>query len=278
MTPERWQRVEDVFRAALARTPSGRVSYLEEACRDDDVLRREVASLLDSHDEAGSFLDAPAVDLSGEARIFLPEQLVADRFRIVRFLAEGGMGEVYEAFDIELQERVALKTMRTDIQDDDEVERRFTRESRLARKVSHPNVCRTFDLSHHIVHSGRYEARVRFITMELLTGETLAQCLRRGGPMRSERALPIMRQIAEALRAALLHVCLSRDLSLRARPHSTTATDSGMPNSSIRLTTFTLIAASRFCVSKFCAMSRPPVLRFNLTIAFSTQACRFAPP
>ena len=212
MTPEHWQRVEDVFRAALARTPSGRVSYLEEACRDDDQLRREVASLLDSHDEAGSFLDAPAVDLSGEARLFLPEQLVADRFRIVRFLAEGGMGEVYEAFDTELQEGVALKTMRNDIQDDDEVERRFTRESQLARRVSHPNVCRTFDLSHHIVHSGRYEARIRFITMELLTGETLAQCLRRGGPMRSERALPIMRQVAEALRAAHAVGVVHRDL------------------------------------------------------------------
>jgi len=212
MTPERWQRVEEVFRATLAQTPNRRASYLEKACRDDSELRREVASLLDSHDEAGSFLDAPALDLGQTARLFLPEQLVAERFRIVRFIAEGGMGEVYQAFDTELDEHVALKTIRQDFLDDEEAERRFTRESQLARRVSHPNVCRTYDVFHHVVHSGRYEARVRFLTMELLSGETLARRLRRDGPMALARALPIMREVAEALRAAHGVGVVHRDL------------------------------------------------------------------
>jgi serine/threonine protein kinase len=212
MTPERWERVEEVFRATLALTPNRRVSYLEKVCRDDSELKREVASLLDSHHEAGSFLDTPAVDLGEAARLFRPDQLVAERFRIERFLAEGGMGEVYEAFDTELDERVALKTIRQDVLDDDEAELRFTRESQLARRVSHPNVCRTFDVFHHAVQSGNYEARVRFLTMELLRGETLAERLRRDGPMRPDSALAIMREVAEALRAAHAVGVVHRDL------------------------------------------------------------------
>jgi serine/threonine protein kinase len=212
MTPERWQRVEEVFRATLALAPSRRVSYLEKVCREDSELKREVASLLDSHDEAGSFLDTPAVDLGQTARLFLPDQLVAERFRIECFLAEGGMGEVYEAFDTVLDEWVALKTIRQDILDDDEAERRLTRESQLARRVTHPNVCRTFDVFHHVVRSGNYEARVRFLTMELLRGETLAERLRLDGPIRPDDALPIMREVADALRAAHAVGVVHRDL------------------------------------------------------------------
>lgn len=212
MTPERWQRVEEVFRVTLTLTPSRRVSYIDKVCRDDSELKREVVSLLDSHDEAGSFLETPAVDLAQTARLFLPGQLAADRFRIERFLAEGGMGEVYEALDTLLDERVALKTIRQDILDDNEAEQRFTRESQLARRVSHPNVCRTFDVFHHVVRSGNYEARVRFLTMELLRGETLAQRLRRDGPMRPDAALPFMKEVAEALRAAHAVGVVHRDL------------------------------------------------------------------
>jgi serine/threonine protein kinase len=214
VTPERWQRIEEVFRVALHYTPHGRNRYLAEACRDDADLKKEVLSLLASHEAAGSFLDRPpvAVSESTTARLFLPDQLVSERFRIVRFIAEGGMGEVYEAFDTELEERVALKTIRQTILDDEEAEERFARESRLARKVSHPNVCRTHDVFHHTVQSGNYEAQVRFLTMELLNGETLARRLARIGSMPVERALPIARQIAEALRAAHAAGVVHRDL------------------------------------------------------------------
>jgi serine/threonine protein kinase len=214
LTPERWQEVEKVFRAALVRTPNSRKLFLEERCAGDSDLRREVASLLTSHDEAGSFLDAPpAVDVStADVHTFLPGQLVAERFRIVRFLAEGGMGEVYEAFDTVQNETVALKTIRQTILDDEEAERRLVRESQLARKVSHSNVCRIYDLFHHTVRSGNSEARIQFLTMELLSGETLSQRLRRLGPLTVERALPIARQIAGALKAAHDVGVVHRDL------------------------------------------------------------------
>jgi len=220
MTPERWHRIEGVFREALAQAPRERSLFLQNACRDDSDLRREVLSLLASHEQAGSFLDAPvfekgalaAVAEAGAVHTFLPGQMVAERFRVVRFLAEGGMGEVYEALDTELDERVALKTVRQTILDDDEAESRFVRESQLARKVTHPNVCRIHDVFEHAVQSGNYEARIRCLTMELLSGETLGQRLRRGGKLSSARALPIARQIALALKAAHDVGVVHRDL------------------------------------------------------------------
>ena len=220
MTPERWHQVEWVFREALAQAPRARNLFLENACRDDSDLRREVLSLLASHEQAGSFLDAPVFH-AGELGVvadasaihtFLPGQIVADRFRVVRFLAEGGMGEVYEALDTELDERVALKTIRQTILDDDEVESRFVRESQLARKVTHPNVCRIHDVFEHVVQSGNHVARIRCLTMELLSGETLGQRLRRGGRLSAARALPIANQIAEALKAAHDVGVVHRDL------------------------------------------------------------------
>ncbi len=213
MSPERWQEVQEVFRAALVHAPNAREPFLEDRCGDDSDLRREVTSLLASHEQAGSFLDAPAIAVAAaEVRTFLPDQIVAERFRIVRFLAEGGMGEVYEAFDTMQNESVALKTIRQTILDDEEAERRLTRESELARKVRHPNVCRTYDLFHHTVYSGNFEARIKFLTMELLGGESLALRLRREGPLTVARAVPIARQIVEAMRAAHRAGVVHRDL------------------------------------------------------------------
>src|SRR5689334_3858961 len=71
------------------------------------------------------------------------------RYRIIRFIARGGMGEVYEAEDTELHTRVALKTVRAHIADDPQTLARFRREIQVARTVTHPNVCRVFDLDHH---------------------------------------------------------------------------------------------------------------------------------
>ncbi len=135
---------------------------------------------------------------------FAPGEKIAERYRVVRFLARGGMGEVYEVEDQELRERVALKSVRGDVSRDNLAIERFRREIQLARKVTHPNVCRIFDVA---FHSGTI-----FLTMELLEGETLAQRLRRAGPMSTEEALPVVRQIAEALHAAHQAGIVHRDL------------------------------------------------------------------
>ena len=117
-----------------------------------------------------------------------------ERFRIVRFIARGGMGEVYEAEDQVLHERVALKTIRPDVANDPRTMERFLREVHLARSVTHPNVARTFDVFHH--------ESLAFLTMELLAGQTLAECLSKGGRMAPEAALPLIEQMASALTAA----------------------------------------------------------------------------
>ncbi|HEV7786257.1 MAG TPA: serine/threonine-protein kinase, partial [Thermoanaerobaculia bacterium] len=141
---------------------------------------------------------------------FTAGELLAGRYRLVRFIARGGMGEVYEAEDLELKERVALKTVRWDVALDTLAVERFKREIQLARKVTHLNVCRIFDVSHHR-EEGAAEPTI-FLTMELLPGETLSQRLRRTGPMLPGEALLIASQIAEALNAAHRVGVVHRDL------------------------------------------------------------------
>ncbi len=229
MTPEQWQKVAKLFRSALERKAGERDRLIKAACQNDAALRQEVLSLIAAHEQAGSFLERPAIqgarkvepagDGNGEARTshtFSVNQNVAGRFKIVRFIAQGGMGEVYQAWDRELQEPVALKTVRLAFANDEEAELRFKREIQLARKVTHPNVCRIFDLFHHQVAQGaganRYEGQVTFLTMELLCGETLAARLHGSRCMTTDTALPIILQIGAALRAAHEAGVIHRDL------------------------------------------------------------------
>ncbi len=134
-----------------------------------------------------------------KALAFSAGALVSGRYRILRFIAAGGMGEVYEADDLELGVRVALKTLREEVTRSAGALDRFKREVSLARKVTHPSVCRIFDVGWH--RDGDAPP-VTFLTMELLPGETLAAHLRREGPMALDRALPLLRDMATALSAA----------------------------------------------------------------------------
>ena len=106
----------------------------------------------------------------------------------------------------------AIKTIREDIAADERVNQRFRREVQLARKITHPNICRIFDLFQH-QFSGPREGTppVLFVTMELLIGETLAQRLKREGPMTVEQARPIVAQMAAALSAAHAADIVHRD-------------------------------------------------------------------
>jgi tetratricopeptide (TPR) repeat protein/tRNA A-37 threonylcarbamoyl transferase component Bud32 len=152
--------------------------------------------------EAGSRTASPAT--------FSSDELVAGRYKIVRFIGRGGMGEVYEAYDQELRQRVALKTVRPEIALDQQAIERFKREIRIAREVTHPNVCRIFDLGHHRRAPSGDE--IAFLTMELLSGETLAERLRRAGRMSTAEALPLAIQIAAGLAAAHAAGVVHRDL------------------------------------------------------------------
>jgi serine/threonine protein kinase len=113
------------------------------------------------------------------------------------------MGDVYGAEDLQLRTRVALKTIRPEIAEDQRVLDLFKNEIQMARLVTHPNVCRIYDLAEHDEPATNGTRRLTyFLTMELLTGETLADHLKRNGPLSSELALTIVGQLAAALQAA----------------------------------------------------------------------------
>ncbi len=151
ITPEIWERVRTLFEAAFEKEADQRAAYLAQNCPEESI-RERVAELLANHDKAGDFLADPAVaDLTASAvRSFQPTlspgTLLAGRFKVVRFIAEGGMGEVYEAEDLELHEHLAIKTLRPETLQEATAIARFKREVHLARKVTHPNVCRIYDL------------------------------------------------------------------------------------------------------------------------------------
>ncbi len=134
-----------------------------------------------------------------------PHQVLCGRFEVQAFLGEGGMGQVWEALDLELRESIAIKTIRSDIADAPGVLARFKREVYATRRVTHPNVCRTFDLESHVNPEGASAGaagKIIFLTMELLRGETLAHRLRRAGPLPPDQLRVLALQVANALRAA----------------------------------------------------------------------------
>jgi len=147
---------------------------------------------------------------------FTPGKIIAQRYRVIRFIGRGGMGEVYEVEDMELHERVAMKSILPEYANDEAAITRFKREIYLARKITHPHVCRIFDLGTHrwaaAPPEGATDRGTFFFTMELLEGETLAQRLPRTVKVSPEGALPIVRQIAEALNAAHQRGIVHRDL------------------------------------------------------------------
>ena len=223
--------VEQVFGAALNQSPEERRAFLDEACHNAPELRRQVEELLLANQRLGSFLEQPALgpvrinwpplssDVSarhGEINhedssvcCLQPEQLIIDRFRIIRFLARGGMGEIYEVEDLFLQNvRVALKLILPHIASSAGSARRFEQEVLLARKVIHPNLCPIYD----IARSSTSVPPFLFLTMKLLSGETLASRLRRSSPISPREAFSMLQQLCAGL--AALHVAgiIHRDI------------------------------------------------------------------
>jgi hypothetical protein len=135
---------------------------------------------------------------------FLPGRLVAGRYRIIALLGKGGMGEVYRADDLTLGQGVAMKFLPDDAASDEALLDRFRNEVRTARKVSHPNVCRVYDV-------GEVEGQT-FFTMEYVDGEDLSSLLRRIGRLPPDKAVEIARQLCAGLAAAHAKGVLHRDL------------------------------------------------------------------
>jgi len=201
-----WTKVRDLFHAAESASPEERARILEAI--DDAAVRAEVESLLAAHDEASDFLEPEP-----QRQSFNAGDLISGRYRIVKLLGVGGMGEVYEAEDRELGENVALKIIRPEIASRPRILARFRREIQLARRVTHPNVCRIYDVSYHVTADGEgpAEKKISFVSMELLHGRTLAAQLRTAGRMAIADALPIVRQMAAGLDAAHAASIIHRD-------------------------------------------------------------------
>jgi Protein kinase domain len=142
-------------------------------------------------------------DFGYEAR-YVPGTTLLERYRIVSPLGKGGMGEVYRAEDLKLGQTVALKFLPKSLARNEEALGRFTREVRMARQVSHPNVCRVFDI-------GEADGQT-FLTMEFVDGEDMSSLMRRIGRLPADKALEIARQVCAGLAAAHEHGIIHRDL------------------------------------------------------------------
>ena len=135
---------------------------------------------------------------------FAPGEMVADRYRIVALLGRGGMGEVYRAEDLKLTQVVAIKFLPTSFSQDASILERFHSEVRVARQISHPNVCRVFDI-------GDADG-LPFLTMEYVDGEDLSSLVRRIGKLPQDKAAELSRQICAGLAAAHDRGIVHRDL------------------------------------------------------------------
>lgn len=141
--------------------------------------------------------------------VFQPNALIGRRYRILKLVGRGGMGEVYEAFDVKLRERVALKTVTSTACDSARAVRNLMAEVQLARRITHPNVCRIYDLGTHSVE--QTGAEIHFLVMEFVDGECLGKMLRSCGALSVEVAQSVARQLLLGLRAAHQAGILHRD-------------------------------------------------------------------
>jgi eukaryotic-like serine/threonine-protein kinase len=196
MTSERWQQIDQLFHSTLQRESGERAAFLAQACNGDESLRQEVESLIGSHEQSESFIEAPACDIAAELLAEREGRLRTGEFvghyRIVSLLEEGGMGEVYLAQDVRLGRQVALKRLPAQFTLDAERVHRFEQEARAASALNHPNIITIHEI-------GRSDA-THFITTEFIDGETLRRHMTRG--MKLDEALEIAAQVASALVAA----------------------------------------------------------------------------
>ena len=216
MTPELWQRLKPLFLEAMERPAEERTRFVVHACGDDFQLRTELVALIRANNEETGRTEVPLLDLHGLSPMrgnFSIGELILGRFQIVRCLGSGGMGDVYEAMDRELSQRIALKTIRADIARDAAILARFKKEVQLARRVSGAQVCRIHEL--FVVQPTATMQGFCFLTMEFLDGVTLAEKLRLSGPFPWREAQRIATEICAGLSAIHEAGVIHRDLKSR---------------------------------------------------------------
>src|SRR5829696_4672126 len=207
MTPERYRQIGEVYHAALEIDAGERAAFLDAACAGDAALRREVESLIASHEQAPDFIAEPAFGvvawlLAGDEDDALTGRTFG-RYRVLSLLGAGGMGRVYLAEDTELGRRVALKFLPEYFTTNKDKVRRFRQEACAASALNHPNILTVYEV-------GEADGAA-FIAMEYVEGETLRSRLA-GGPFGAGEALDVAAQIADALSAAHRAGIVHRDV------------------------------------------------------------------
>jgi eukaryotic-like serine/threonine-protein kinase len=206
MTPERYQRISELFDEALELAAEERAAFLRRACGADAELFAEVERLLANQAESGEFLSRPALNVA--AALLAQNQSPSEpgkqikHYELLSPLGAGGMGEVWLARDSQLERKVALKFLPEHFTRSQTHVRRFAQEARAASALSHPNIITIHEI-------GEAEGR-HYIVAELVEGQTLRQMMAR--PLPLPTVLEIAVQIADALQAAHKAGIVHRDL------------------------------------------------------------------
>jgi serine/threonine protein kinase/tetratricopeptide (TPR) repeat protein len=205
MLPERWRKVEQLYRDGLGQPPDQRSKFLAEACGADQDLLREVESLLAQEDSPTtgltnrsvweSSVNAPRIELHAGAQIG-PYKLEAP-------IGAGGMGQVFRALDTRLRRTVAIKFLLGRDMADPAQRRRFLQEARAASALNHPNIVVIYDIAQ--------QDGIDFLTMEHISGQTLKEAIPAGG-MQIDAVAQLGSQIASALAAAHAAGIVHRDI------------------------------------------------------------------
>src|SRR4029077_21126300 len=194
MTPDRWREVSRIYGAVLTKPESDRQTALASLCANDLELRAEVESLLQSGTDI-ALIDRAATERPSTLGLIDGRAIGTQIgvFRIDSLLGVGGMGEVYPARDTKLNRDVAIKILPPAFASDPERLARFKREAQVLASLNHPNI--------GAIHGIEESEGVRALVLELVEGETLADCIAKG-PLLPEDAIAIAKQITAALEAA----------------------------------------------------------------------------
>lgn len=225
MTPERWQKVEEIFQAAVELLPEERARYIAQVCANDTTLKRDVESLLSQHDSAGELLDQP---FYGNTELNVFESFIEEEdpllgrrlgsYRIEREIGRGGMGAVYEASraDNEFNKRAAIKLVKRGM-DTDFILRRFRKERQILAALDHPHIAGLLD-------GGTTDDGLPYFVMEFIEGQPLYSYCDAHQLNITER-LKLFRSICDAVHYAHQKQVVHRDI----KPSNVLVTSQGVP-------------------------------------------------